>query len=886
MKKKTFAGLLISILLMSALVFSACQMDVAGDLIVKPITRPHISLQPASASYFMGESVLDLTAQVWDWDDKNGTLSFSWFMFDDIASFISTGRGNPVPGAVNIETIVSDGMNVINIPLSLSGITPEAGKRFFYYLEITNKDNTATDMKEVTIRSEMATISFSNAGSPLIPRIDRHPANASYQFGRNLIMHELSVRAVAVDDGELTYQWFHNTSGSIADENLILIPGATGPTYGPTLDRLSAGNNFFFAQVTNTINANTVTILSIPSIITMGTGRTALDPIILRHPNDAIYFTGDFIRPLSIEVEPAIDGGTISYQWYSNTRQEGRGGTIIPGQTRTTFTPPATAQGITYYYVVVTNNNPAVTSNVKTASVSSMPAKVVITTPAAVTANLTVTVADPRLPQNRYQYIRGYGGMDVGWANFPEQKPEDMETMFNPDWGLGYNINRIMIMPWNTNVNIMMRDLTNSHRPHYYENVRIVNKYNGYNAAAPWSMPREWKSNNSINGGGFLVRSYYRQYAEYLRAFAKHMYDAGAPIYTISIQNEPNYVAGYDGCEWTPEQMRDFFIEVGHFTTGIRGFGGGREIPHVLTMNGESANCPFINVPALRDQRSRGVIDLYARHVYGSVRNTLWKVMPDGSVSSEANPNSTIQNILTRPDGTKKEVWMTEHNINSANAIAFPNDSTWNFVWRFMNDVDLVMRLNNENAFVWWASKRFYSMIGDGQFGTADGVPLPRGYGLSHYAKYTIDTHRIDIGVSGTLANGTPVPHIERNNSLINSQSFNLDNNTPRITAYALIQSGRDNQPITPNQTDFSEIDFLSLVMMTPTNTNGSGGVNVGTIRIQMPPGFLIGGVSAHKSTSAVNIFRAHEVQISDDRSSAFVTLNAGEILSVKFTRQ
>jgi len=484
--------------------------------------------------------------------------------------------------------------------------------------------------------------------------------------------------------------------------------------------------------------------------------------------------------------------------------------------------------------------------------------------------------------------------MDVAWANFPEQKPEDMELMYNPDWGLGYNINRIMIPPQNTNVNVTIRDLVNSHRPHYYENVMIVNKYNGYNAAAPWSPPKDWKSNNSINGGGFLVPTYYHQYAAYLRAYAKHMADAGAPIYTISIQNEPNYVAGYDGCEWTAIEMRDFFRQVGHFTRGVRGFGGGKDIPHVLTMNGESANTPYINRAALSDRGPGGAresIDLYARHVYGSMRETLWRIGADDSVLGASVPNdSRINNILRKPDGTFYEVWMTEHNINSANPTAYPNDSTWNFIWRFMNDIDLVMRLNNENAFVWWASKRFYSMVGDGQFGTRDGAPLPRGYGLSHYAKYTIDTHRLDLTISSTsvMADGTAVPHIDRGNSTINNTNFSLDNNTPRITAYAMIESGRDNKPIKAfNAGDnFEDVSFISLILMTPTSTSGSGGNNMGTVQINMPAGFKIGGVSAHKSTSAANIFVLEDVQISQDRDAAFVTLGRGDILSVKLTRQ
>ncbi len=61
------------------------------------------------------------------------------------------------------------------------------------------------------------------------------------------------------------------------------------------------------------------------------------------------------ITPLSVECQVS-DGGQLSYQWYRNNVDANGGGTVLEGETFSTFTPPTTEEGIVYYYVVVTNN--------------------------------------------------------------------------------------------------------------------------------------------------------------------------------------------------------------------------------------------------------------------------------------------------------------------------------------------------------------------------------------------------------------------------------------------------------------------------------------------------------------------------------------------------
>ena len=453
-------------------------------------------------------------------------------------------------------------------------------------------------------------------------------------------------------------------------------------------------------------------------------------------------------------------------------------------------------------------------------------------------ANVVITVD----VGTKYQYVRGFGGMEVGWGNFPRTSARDTELLFNPDTGIGLNILRIMIMPWNTDIGVTMKTLVSGDRPDYYENVKIANKYGGYVLASPWSPPKEWKSNNDLSGHGRLNTKDYQNYADYLKSFALNMYEKGAPIYAISIQNEPNFEVSYDGCLWSSAEMRNFFSQVGHFTDGVKGFGGGKEIPSVRTMNGESANHPNINDAALNSPESRAVIDIIGRHTYGDRLNRYAR-----AIDHPTDP---------------KEVWMTEHLVNSGNASGYPNDSTWCYVWKILNDIDLSIRLNDESAYIWWAAKRFYGLMGDGQYDTEDGEILPRGYAISHYAKFARDTYRVGITASGKTRDGSNI-----GSGNFNSRLDNLGGITAKVTAF-----------VSPDG------NTISLVMFTPTFTDGTDGVDMGRIKIQLPADFIIGKAAAMR-TSENSYAKWEEVKIGEDKTSAVVNLPRGHILSVKFTR-
>jgi glucuronoarabinoxylan endo-1,4-beta-xylanase len=430
----------------------------------------------------------------------------------------------------------------------------------------------------------------------------------------------------------------------------------------------------------------------------------------------------------------------------------------------------------------------------------------------------------------KYQYVRGFGGMSNAWNTGAGQdiNVNDMEEMFNPA-KLGYNMFRIMIYPYPIENILNNVEFPNHDNSDYYDLVKKVNDYGGYVLASPWTPPAEMKEKGTLNGSDRLLPAQYGAYADYLKSYLQNMNTNGAPVYAISIQNEPNWAASYDGCDWTPNEMRDWFKQNGHFTDGIAGYGGGAATNYVLTMNGESANHPNINDAALNDPVSAAAIDVIGRHIYGNAQVRYAKAL-----------------------NMEKEVWMTEHNVNGGNETSYPNDSTWDYVWKFMNEVDLSMRLNDESAFIWWYAKRFYSMIGDGDYGTVEGDVLPRGHALSHYAKFAKESWRVNVE--------TDIPGA-------NPRQYKQDSTDVKVTAY-----------------ESKDGSSISLVLFTPTNAKGQNGIGIERVEINLPEDFT--ATSATAMVSNKNEKRVNgTVTLSADGKKGTISLPISTIVSVKFSK-
>jgi glucuronoarabinoxylan endo-1,4-beta-xylanase len=215
--------------------------------------------------------------------------------------------------------------------------------------------------------------------------------------------------------------------------------------------------------------------------------------------------------------------------------------------------------------------------------------------------------------------------------------------------------------------------------------------------ASPWSPPANMKTNNSLIKGKLIPDSA-AAYAKYLNDFALYMANNAAPLYAVSVQNEPDWEPGYEGCVWTATEMRDFLKNHGAAITATR------LIAPELVNNNQT----YVNT-ILSDDAAVANLDILGTHLYGG---------------------GIVENALATAKG--KEVWMTEHLDTSTTYTANLNTAI---------EIHDCFTKANFNAYIWWYGKRFYGLIGQ------DGMVTKRGYIVSLFARF-IKQGAIRLGTS------------------------------------------------------------------------------------------------------------------------------------------
>ena len=308
----------------------------------KDAETPTISSHPESTTVKKGNE-LNLTIQASVSD--GGTLSYQWY----------SNSTNSITGASAISGETNSTYTVLT--------TTEG--TFYYYCVVKNTNNSVNGNQTATKTSDIAEVIVNDLTNAETPSITSQPQSENLAQGET---RTIFVTASIFDGGTLSYQWYSNSTSST--DGASAISSATNPSY--TVPTTVAGTTFYYCVVTNTNNSvdgnKTATATSNIAKIEVLAKVNAQTPLISTQPQSDTVIQGNE-KELSI-VASVSDGGTLTYQWYSNSTDSNSGGTLLPSATNDTYQVSTNTVGTYHYYCVVTNTNDSV-NGTKTATETS-----------------------------------------------------------------------------------------------------------------------------------------------------------------------------------------------------------------------------------------------------------------------------------------------------------------------------------------------------------------------------------------------------------------------------------------------------------------------------------------------------------------------------------
>ena len=273
---------------------------------------PIINNQPlANQTLCIGGAVSPLTIS---YTGGSGAGAYQWY---SNATNSNTG-GTAIAGA----TLANYTPPVSNTPGT-----------FYYYCEVSFGNNSGCSL----IASSVATVNVIND-----PIITSAPISQTICIG-GTVSPALSV-GFSGGSGTATYQWYSVSAANV----YTLIPGATGSSYTPPT--FNTAGNFSYSVIVNQNVSGCSSGQSNSATVTV-----ALDPTVTA-PTGATYCqNAGNINALNI-TGTGGNGTGMLYQWYSNNANTNTGGSIIPNATSSSYTPPVTNVGTTYYYCIVSQS--------------------------------------------------------------------------------------------------------------------------------------------------------------------------------------------------------------------------------------------------------------------------------------------------------------------------------------------------------------------------------------------------------------------------------------------------------------------------------------------------------------------------------------------------
>ena len=329
-----------------------------------------------------------------------------------------------------------------------------------------------------------------------------------------------------------------------------------------------------------------------------------------------------------------------------------------------------------------------------------------------ISTSLTITPASNTAAINfgaAKQTIQGFGG-SAAWY-YSQMSDTRLNVLFGtslPD-SLGLNIIRLRIAPANWDASTQTADTTQWFAE--LQNGAAAQARGALVFASPWSPPASMKIVNTDRSSplysGRLNPAMYADYAKYLNAYVRYAASRNVNLYAISLQNEPDWdPQTYESCLWSADEMTSW---AGNY--GAMAVAG---TPAKLIAPESFYSSQATNDALLADPKAAGNISIVAGHLYGGTPNY---------------PGSA--------EKLGKEVWMTEHFLDSVNASATKTSwpSSVDDAIAIAKEIHEGLTLSQYNAYVYWWLVNSNDSTPTGLISTSD-TPTYFGIGMKHFSYF------------------------------------------------------------------------------------------------------------------------------------------------------
>ncbi|HVZ33627.1 MAG TPA: hypothetical protein VG963_14445, partial [Polyangiaceae bacterium] len=275
----------------------------------------------------------------------------------------------------------------------------------------------------------------------------------------------------------------------------------------------------------------------------------------------------------------------------------------------------------------------------------------------------------------KHQVMIGFGASD---KYHPLLTDQQADLFFSPTAGVGLSMLRVAIDP-------------NGNYIGTAKNSKLAADRGAKVWALPWSPPASWKDNGSTSNGGHLLPAHYADWAARLTKFQDTlMASAGVRLYALSAQNESNYVAKWDSCLYTPEEMTAFLAVLGPLLA--------QKSPRPLLVSPEAASWQPLwayTKSIMANPTVASYVDVFSVHQYSGVEapQTTGRPIWETEYSTFDAATATIENGIAVAQQMYK-------------AIVQGNASAWHYWWLIGQNKDNEGLMNQGGA----RTKRLYTV--------------------------------------------------------------------------------------------------------------------------------------------------------------------------------